>query len=56
MTNMEISVDDINELMKINPLAAAQLDGISKARRIEELEAQLAQSNGKEPVKEPVEA
>lgn len=43
---LEIQVEDIAELCRVNPLAAEQLKNIAMQRRIAELERKLAEATG----------
>jgi len=48
--NIEITMDDLNQLWRINPLAQSQFQNIVDAKQIAQLKSQLAeQANGHKP-------
>ena len=48
--NIEITMDDLNQLWRINPLAQSQFQNIINQKQISLLKSQLAeQSNGHKP-------
>ena len=50
MTDLQVTMADVGELMRLNPQVAALLENIALKRVNAELEKQLAELNG---VKEP---
>jgi hypothetical protein len=46
--NLAITMEDVQELLKTNALAAQQLENIALKRELRELRSQLSE-NGKEP-------
>ena len=48
--NIEITMDDLNQLWRVNPLAQSQFQNIVDAKQIAQLKSQLAeQANGHKP-------
>ena len=48
--NIEITMDDLNQLWRINPLAQSQFQNIIDQKQIAQLKSQLAeQANGHKP-------
>ena len=48
--NIEITIDDLNQLWRVNPLAQSQFQNIIDQKQIAQLKAQLEeQSNGHKP-------